>query len=135
MQITTSARWSAVLGPGLLVAATGVGAGDLVTATLAGSDIGLVVVWAALFGAVLKWTLNEGIARWQLATGSTLLEGWNNQFGVWFSRMFFLYFIVWTFAVGGALVNACGIAGTAFFPIGDPVTSKIVWGIFHFSRK
>ena len=131
MQITTSARWSVVLGPGLLVAATGIGAGDLVTATLAGSDMGLVVVWAALFGAILKWTLNEGIARWQLATGSTLLEGWNSQFGVWFSRIFFVYFIIWTFAVGGALVNACGIAGTAFFAIGEPATSKVVWGIFH----
>jgi hypothetical protein len=25
---------------------------------------------------LLKWTLNEGIARWQLATGTSLLAGW-----------------------------------------------------------
>jgi Mn2+/Fe2+ NRAMP family transporter len=123
--------WGAVLGPGLLVAATGVGAGDLVTASLAGSEVGLVVVWAALLGAGLKWTLNEGVARWQLATGTTLLEGWHSCLGGWFSWLFLVYFLLWTFAVGGALVNACGIAATAFFTVGDAETSKIVWGVLH----
>ncbi|MBC8146017.1 MAG: iron transporter, partial [bacterium] len=41
-------------GPGILIAATGVGAGDLITASLAGSDVGLVVVWAVVLGALLK---------------------------------------------------------------------------------
>ena len=123
--------WGAVLGPGLLVAATGVGAGDLVTASLAGSEVGLVVVWAALLGAGLKWTLNEGVARWQMATGTTLLEGWHRRLGGWFSWLFLVYFFLWTFAVGGALVNACGIAATAFFTVGDAETSKIVWGVLH----
>ena len=59
-----------VLGPGILVAATGVGAGDLLTAGLAGSRHGLTLLWAAWVGAILKWFLNEGIARWQLATGT-----------------------------------------------------------------
>jgi Mn2+/Fe2+ NRAMP family transporter len=118
-------------GPGILVAATGVGAGDLVTASLAGSSVGLVVVWAAVLGAVLKWSLNEGIARWQLATGTTLLEGWLQRLGPWFAWPFFAYFLLWSFAVGGALVSACGIAGTALMPIGDASTSRIVWGVVH----
>jgi len=70
------ASWVSVIGPGLLVAATGVGAGDLLTASIAGSRAGLAVLWAALAGGLLKWTLNEGIARWQLATGTSLLAGW-----------------------------------------------------------
>src|SRR5690606_1059821 len=69
-------RWLAILAPGLLIAATGVGAGDLVPAGLAGNRLGLSIVWAVALGALLKWALNEGLARWQLATGTTLLEAW-----------------------------------------------------------
>ena len=65
----------AMLGPGILVAATGVGAGDLATGALAGSNVGVAILWAVVAGAVFKFVLNEGLARWQLATGSTLLEG------------------------------------------------------------
>ncbi len=68
--------WFSKIALGLLVAATGVGAGDLITASLAGSHLGLVILWAAVAGAALKWVLNEGIARWQMATSTTILEGW-----------------------------------------------------------
>jgi len=114
------------------VAATGVGAGDLLTASLAGSRLGLALLWAAALGAVLKWFLNEGIARWQLATGTTLLEGWVDRFGSWLRWLFLLYFLPWTLFTGGALISACGVAGTGFLPLGtDLETSKIIWGIAH----
>ena len=45
----------AIVGPGILVAATGVGAGDLATGALAGSKLGLTVLWAVLVAAGLKW--------------------------------------------------------------------------------
>ena len=61
--------------PGLLVAATGVGAGDLATAAFTGNKLGVTILWVVLLGASLKFVLNEGLARWQLATGQTLLEG------------------------------------------------------------
>ena len=63
----------AVIGPGLLVAATGVGAGDLATASFTGSLLGTAVLWAVVIGAFLKFVVTEGLARWQLATGETLL--------------------------------------------------------------
>lgn len=119
------------LGPGLLIAATGVGAGDLITASLAGSEVGVIVAWAAVGGALLKWTLNEGIARWQMATGTTLLEGWILRLHPIVQWAFLVYFLLWSFVVGGALVNACGVAGASLLPIGDANTSKIVWGVVH----
>jgi hypothetical protein len=67
----------------------GVGAGDLLTSGLAGSEVGLALLWTVVAGAILKWVLSEGLARWQLATGSTLLEGWSWRFGGW-SRWVFL---------------------------------------------
>ena len=124
-------RWLSIVAPGLLVAATGVGAGDLLTASLAGSRVGVVAVVAAVVGGLLKWTLNEGIARWQLATGTTLVEGWIARLPRGLQALFAIYFLLWTVMVGGALVNACGVAGAALVPLGDPAASKVIWGVTH----
>ena len=64
-----------MLGPGLLLAATGVGGGDLATGSFVGGLLGTAVLWAVLVGALLKFVVTEGLARWQLATGDTLIEG------------------------------------------------------------
>ncbi|MDH4198020.1 MAG: Nramp family divalent metal transporter [Candidatus Aminicenantes bacterium] len=116
---------------GLLVAATGVGAGDLITASLAGSRTGVVLLWAALVGAILKWVLNEGLARWQMATGQTLLEGWVGHLGRWIQWAFLVYLLLWSYAVGGALISACGVAAAGLFPLADLEASKIIWGVIH----
>jgi len=42
--------WLSVIVPGLLVAATGVGAGDLATASFAGSYLGVAILWAVVVG-------------------------------------------------------------------------------------
>ena len=90
-------RAISVIGPGLLVAATGIGAGDLATASFAGSHLGTAVLWAALAGAFLKFVANEGLARWQLATGTTLLEGVVRHFGRLTGWFFLTYLLFWTF--------------------------------------
>jgi len=131
LDVKMQARWYSKVVLGLLVAATGVGAGDLITASLAGSNLGVVILWAAVAGAVLKWVLNEGLARWQMATSTTILEGWTKHLGPSVQWTFFVYFIIWSYIVGGALINACGVAGAGLLPLGDPHTSKIVWGVVH----
>ena len=73
----------AIIGPGMIVAATGVGAGDLATGAFTGSKLGVAVLWAVVLGATFKFTVNEGLARWQLVTGTTLLEGVATHFGRW----------------------------------------------------
>ena len=123
--------WYSAIAPGILLAATGVGAGDLLSAALAGSHVGLPLLWAALAGALLKWTLSEGLARWQLATGTTLLEGWAWRLGHRIRWVFLIYLVLFTLVVGGALMTACGVAGAGLLPLGSPQTSKIVWGLVH----
>ena len=54
----------AILGPGLLLAATGVGGGDLATATFVGGMLGTAVLWAVALGAFMKFVVTEGLARW-----------------------------------------------------------------------
>ncbi|MGB5541738.1 MAG: Nramp family divalent metal transporter [Gammaproteobacteria bacterium] len=115
------------IGPGLVIAATGLGAGDLVVASVAGAKFGTTILWAAILGAIMKFTMNEGLARWQLATGTTLLEGWIQRLPKFVSGYFFIYLLLWTFVVAGALIAASGLAAHALYP-GLSVAN---WGIVH----
>jgi Mn2+/Fe2+ NRAMP family transporter len=120
-------RLLTTIGPGLAIAATGVGAGDLLAAMLAGAGFGTTLMWVIVAGAALKLGLNEGVARWQLATGTTLLEGWCRHLG-WPIRVYFLvYLVLWSFIVAGGLMSACGVAAHALWP----VISIRSWGILH----
>lgn len=119
----------AIVGPGMIVAATGVGAGDLATGAFTGSKLGLAILWAVLLGAIFKFTVNEGLARWQLATRTTLLEGVARHVGRWAIGLFLAYLILWTFFVASALMGACGAALHAIVPLTDAKTDKITYGI------
>ncbi len=96
-------------GPGLVVAATGIGSGDVVSATVGGARYGVVLLWAIAAGAFFKFVLTEGIARWQLATGKTALEGWADYLPPWVKWYFGTYLVIWTVAVSAALTNATGL--------------------------
>ncbi len=104
------------VGPGIVIAATGLGAGDLIAASVAGARYDYALLWAALLGAILKFALNEGLARWQLNTGTTLLEGWRQRLPAVVSWYFLAYLLVWTVVVAAALMAACGLAMHALFP-------------------
>ncbi len=115
------------LGPGLVVAAAGIGAGDVITATVTGAEFGTALAWALVACVVLKFVLNEGVARWQLATDSSIVEACARRLPRWVGGYFFLYLLLWTFFVGGSLSNACGLAGHTLCPR----WSVSVWGIVH----
>ena len=124
--------WLSLLGPGILVAATGVGAGDLATASLAGGQLGVAVLWAVAVGALLKFVITEGLARWQLGTGQTLLHGCVEHLGRPFQLFFLLFLLYWSIYVGSALMAACGVAAQAIAPIfEDPSRGKFWYGIAH----
>jgi Mn2+/Fe2+ NRAMP family transporter len=120
-------RLLGTIGPGIAIAATGVGAGDLLAAMVAGADFGTALVWVVVVGAVLKLGLNEGVARWQLATGTTLLEGWCRHLGWPVKLYFFAYLVLWSFIVAGGLMSACGVAAHALWP----VLGIRTWAIVH----
>lgn len=120
----------AILGPGLLVAATGIGAGDLATASFTGSILGTAVLWAAVVGAFLKFVMTEGLARYQLATGDTLLEGLVRRLGRPLGWLFLPYLVIWSFFVASALMSACGVTLHAMIPLfDDAAEGKIAFGI------
>jgi Mn2+/Fe2+ NRAMP family transporter len=114
-------------GPGLLLAATGIGVGDMVSSTIAGAEYGLTLVWALVLGVIIKFAVTEGAARWQLATGQTLIEGWRDALPGAVIGAFFLYFIVWSYFVSSALVTASALVPAAIIP----QVPLAVWGFIH----
>ncbi|WP_030526694.1 Nramp family divalent metal transporter [Phycicoccus jejuensis] len=119
----SSPRWRLV-GPGLVVAATGVGAADLVATLIAGQKYGYALLWAVVVGCLMKIVLVEGAGRWTLATGSTIYEGWSSL-GRWTTFYFAPYIVVWGFVYGAAAMAGTGLPLHSLFP----AVSVPVWGI------
>ena len=67
-------KWTLV-GPGLVAAATGVGAADLVATMIAGQRYGYALLWAVIIGMIMKIVLAESVGRYSLATGNTMFHG------------------------------------------------------------
>ena len=99
----------------------------MVSSTIAGASYGLTLVWALAAGVIVKLAITEGGARWQLATGSTLVEGWRNHLPAAVLVAFFAYFIVWSYAVSSALVAASALVPAAVFP----QVPLWAWGLVH----
>lgn len=117
------------LSTGILVAATGVGAGDLVLSALGGARYGLVLLWAIPIGALLKYVLNEGLAKWELATGTTLLEGWVEKLPRVIPLYFGAYLVFWSFLVAGTLISYTGLAANTILPLSfGERWGTITWG-------
>lgn len=107
-------RWRLV-GPGLMVAATGVGAGDLVATLVAGQKFGYALLWVVVLGCVLKIILVEGAGRYSLATRRTIFEGWRSL-GLWTTIYFAPYIIIWGFVYGATAMLSTALPLAALFP-------------------
>ncbi|WP_416972008.1 Nramp family divalent metal transporter [Streptomyces sp. 4F14] len=113
------------IGPGIVVAATGVGAGDLVATLIAGSNFGYTLLWAAVLGCLVKISLAEAAGRWHLSTGRTLFDGWAS-IGRWTFWFFGVYAVVWGFVYGAAAMSSSALPLQALFP--DVMDLKW-WGV------
>lgn len=120
-------RWR-IIGPGLVVAATGIGAGDLVATLVAGSRFGYALAWTVVVGVVIKIALVEGAGRWTLATGRTIFEGWRSL-GRWTSVYFGIYIVVWGFVYGAAAMSSSALPLQALFPGVDLKAFAICAGV------
>jgi Mn2+/Fe2+ NRAMP family transporter len=103
------------IGPGIVVAATGVGAGDLVATLIAGGSFGYTLLWAAVIGCLVKISLAEAAGRWHLSTGRTLFDGWASL-GRWTTWFFAVYVVVWGFVYGAAAMSSSALPLQALFP-------------------
>ena len=124
---STLGRRLRYVGPGIVIAVTGVGAGDMVSSLVAGTDFGMVLLWAVVLGAFLKFFLTEGIGRWYMASGQTILQGWHSL-GRWAIWYFVIYLFIVTFVFGAAVTSTAALAVEAAFPDVLPLWA---WAALH----
>ena len=129
---TTSSGRLKHVGPGLIAAATGVGAGDIVASLGAGGQYGTALLWAIVLGAVLKFALAEGVGRWHLASESTILHGWR-MLGRWTLVYFGVYIVIWGFSFGAAAMSASALPLNALFPALSVRNWGIICGLLGFA--
>ena len=99
----------------------------MVSSLVAGTDFGMVLIWAVVFGALLKWFLTEGIGRWYMASGQTMLQGWHSL-GRGATYYFIVYLFIVTFVFGAAVTSTAALAVDAAFPDTLPLW---LWAALH----
>src|SRR5829696_2891946 len=114
-------------GPGIVIAVTGVGAGDMVSSLVAGTAFGTVLLWAVVLGAILQYLLTEGLGRRCMAPGPTILQGWRSL-GRWAIWYFVIYLFIVTFVFGAAVTSTAALAVDAAFPGVLPLWA---WAALH----
>lgn len=110
----------AYLGPGIVLAAAGIGAADMVTALSGATTYGMGLLWAALVGVVVKFAITEAVGRLYLATGATPMRGLQSA-GRWLPWLLLVLMSVIGLVYGAALSSVAALAVSALFP-GLPVT-------------
>ena len=68
-------RFLAGLGPGMIMAGTAIGTSHIVLAPVAGARFGFDLLWLVLFAHLFKYPAFEFGARYAVATGTSLIEG------------------------------------------------------------
>jgi len=109
------------LGPGLIIAGSIVGSGELIATTTVGAEAGFVLMWLILIGCLIKVFTQIEFGRYTITTGRTTLDGLNEVPGkigrVNWVCWFWLIFIVVALAQVGGLIGGVGQAMTIQQPI------------------
>jgi hypothetical protein len=72
-----------IVGPGVLAAGVGLSSGEFILWPYIASQVGLVFLWSAALGVVTQFFLNMEIERYTLATGETVMSGFNRLWKHW----------------------------------------------------
>ena len=72
-----------IVGPGVIIAATSMGSGEYVLWPYIASQVGLVVMWAAIVGVLTQFFINMEVERYAIATGETAVTGFTRLWKPW----------------------------------------------------
>ena len=125
------------LGPGLIIAGSIVGSGELIATTKTGAEAGFALLWLILIGCVIKVFTQVELGRYTILTQKTTMEGLNELPGPAFSfqprgasrgralraNWFLWYWLLMTAAGIGQLGGIVGSVGQAL-SISIPLTDS-----------
>jgi Mn2+/Fe2+ NRAMP family transporter len=123
-------------GPGLIVSASVVGAGELITATALGAEAGFVLLWLVVFSTLVKIAVQVEMARYSIVTGQGGMEGYA-KVPPRFGRVSWV-FVMWCLMALSKLIQTGGLIGgmaaalSILLPIGSgplETTSLTIWAV------
>ncbi len=97
------------LGPGLIIAGSIVGSGELIATTAVGAEAGFVLLWLIIIGCLIKVFVQIEFGRFTITSGRTTLDGLNLVPGPRFRVNWLCWF--WLIFTLVALVQLGGIIG------------------------
>lgn len=110
------------LGPGLIVAGSIVGSGELIATTATGAEAGFWLMWIIIIGCVIKVFVQVEIGRYVILTGRTALDGISGLpgpkiAGTHFIIWFWLLMIIASTGQMGGIVGGVGQALSIAAPL------------------
>ncbi|GAA4440378.1 Nramp family divalent metal transporter [Bremerella cremea] len=119
------------LGPGLIVAGSIVGSGELIATTKTGAEAGFSLLWLIILGCIIKVFVQVEFGRYTITSGKTALDGLNEipgpavKFRAWGQpyrvNWLMIYWLVMTIASLAQLGGIVGAVGQAL-QISIPIT-------------
>jgi Mn2+/Fe2+ NRAMP family transporter len=100
---------SKFFGPGLIISASVVGAGELITATALGAQAGFVLLWLVFISTLVKIAVQMEMARYAIVTGEGAMEGYN-RVPPRFGRVSWV-FVMWALMALSKLIQTGGLIG------------------------
>ena len=131
------------LGPGLVVAGSIVGSGELIATTKTGAQAGIALLWLILVGCLIKVFVQIELGRYSITHGQTTLNALNQVPGKigpvnWIIWFWFFMMMAGLGQLGGivggvgqALAMACPITGDYREAVALPSQREIEWYIVH----
>ena len=109
------------LGPGLIIAGSIVGSGELIATTAVGAEAGFTLMWLIILGCMIKVFAQVEFGRYTLIHGRTTLDGLNEVPGPRFRVNWILWYWLVMFLVSlaqlGGIVGGVGQAVTISAPL------------------
>lgn len=65
------------IGPGMILAASIVGSGELIATTVLGAEVGYTLLWLIIVSCLIKIVVQNELGRYSIATGETTLEAFD----------------------------------------------------------
>lgn len=117
------------LGPGLIIAGSIVGSGELIATTAVGAEAGFVLLWLIIIGCLIKVFVQIEFGKYAIINGKTTLDGMNEVPGprlggsknkrVNWICWFWLIFIVVALVQLGGIIGGVGQALSIQAPISE----------------
>lgn len=117
------------IGPGMILAASIVGTGELIATTTLGAEWGYAALWIVVFSCFIKPAMQAEIGRYSIVTGETGLEGFNRLPGPrwrvnWVVWMWAFMVLMTLFQVGAMFGGVAQVLNTLMPAV--PVNAWVV---------